>query len=51
MHEMQTIVADVCGVCLSLRLSVTNALNDPGSTSPCRVNGGGVCSVHPVLCA
>jgi len=47
MHEMQTIVTDVCGVCLS----VTNALNDPGSASLCGVIGGGACSVRRVPCA
>jgi len=54
MHEMQTIVTDVRGVCLSVSLfvclSVTNALNDPGSASLCRVIGGGTCNVHLAPC-
>jgi len=33
MHEMQTILTDVHGVCLSVSLSVTSALNDPGLAS------------------
>jgi len=35
MHEKQTILTDVRGVCLSVCLSVTNALSDPGSASLC----------------
>jgi len=33
MHEMQTIFTNVCGVCLLVCLSVTNAPSDPGSAS------------------
>jgi len=50
MLKMQTIFTDVCGVCLS----VTNALNNPGSASLCWViggGGGGACSVHCAVCA
>jgi len=49
--QMQTIVADCCGVSLSVSLSVTNAPNDPGSAALCGVIGGGACSVRRVPCA
>jgi len=42
MHEMQTIGTDVRGVCQS----VTNAPNDPGSASLCRVREVIRCSLR-----
>jgi len=52
MHEMQTIVTDVCGVCQSVCLSVMNAPSDSSSASLYRVIGGGrrmQCRVHGVI--
>jgi len=45
MHEIQTIVTDVRGVCLS----VMNALNDLGLASLCGVIGGAASRVCGVI--
>jgi len=51
MHEMQSIVTDARGVCLSVCPSATSAPNDPGEALLCGVIVGGAYSVRRVPCA
>jgi len=46
MHEMQTIVTDVRGVCLSVSHAAA-----PAVCTACRVHGVFQCSLHQVLLA
>jgi len=46
MPEMQTIRTDVCSVCVSVSLSVTDALNDPGTASM----SVAACAVYAACC-